>query len=994
MKPKNKKPISEAVSKVLNLLPHDECEYEARSEIEPYLIYLGKSEDTGCYLHKRRKVPVKGPWIEKPTYFPDNWTWNATEIRTHSAMFDLLKNLRPIHEIALLINGPNEDWKHGEIKTKDNQTCQSTYDHIWGIFDIDGKKHISIPNWRPVWSFKQTASAIFEYLAEQLPGVDWILCFSSSAGDPAKDGPCVRLICMLDEPKSTYAIKAFAKSQGWDTSIYNASRLIYTSDPVLTFEPFSKAKQRRTRLKSERIFWTGKERTLNTSNWSKLVVEETQSFDSIEVPIPNIRLFNHVLDALYEHNMVIDKIWDSKRKTFKYIIRCVNLPHNSSTKQADTVLWSPYNNQLTSAMCQHDGCIELLSESGLSGFKYLANRLIEENLMEKPILSGYDQDKSLKDIKKQLKKRWKDMKTGRGIDGLSLKIRAIHTVKHALALGMEDTEKNQRALVSFLAVHTNKPSETVEKLVTEYLKSPVRAKSGNTATMSETKLIEHCIDLAKDIDEHISYTDLKSGEELLGYMVRFFSLRICSNKTVISRFFKNHKGRMLLEEYTVEALKTFAKNKPIWRWDKKKPASADNIPVNPVDILLRADKRRSIEELVFDPTPDIILPKSKLNLWTGWAVEQQGSWRDCKLFLWHLRYVICDGDKVRYRYLLRWIAHIIQTPQIKTSVCPIIIGEQGTGKTLLWDYVLKMFGPHGKSFTATDRVTSNFNILLAYQLLVVTNEVIFARDNKQANTLKGLLTDLVFIFEKKGVDAFELDNCINMVSTTNEDHAAQVPRDDRRFFVTRANTRGKDICKEAGNRDYWNNLGAEMKGNGPAGLLSMLSQINLDGFYPQDFPQTSARLEQQIETAKMSDPVISLIHDAANAGVNPCTVELDRYYSQEQSWSLDKPLTVIKKDLRLVVEIYRKKQNVYKSISDHKISSTLKDLFQAKSLYEISTRTRVDGPQERCWIFPPLRETRQLIENWYNGKIDWEPIFPPDFISARTEFAEFTEISS
>ena len=46
----------------------------------------------------------------------------------------------------------------------------------------------------------------------------------------------------------------------------------------------------------------------------------------------------------------------------------------------------------------------------------------------------------------------------------------------------------------------------------------------------------------------------------------------------------------------------------------------------------------------------------------------------------HAFNIICNQDADRYIYLMKWAAHVIQKPELKTMVGPLIFGEQGAGK--------------------------------------------------------------------------------------------------------------------------------------------------------------------------------------------------------------------------------------------------------------------------------------------------------------------------
>jgi len=65
-------------------------------------------------------------------------------------------------------------------------------------------------------------------------------------------------------------------------------------------------------------------------------------------------------------------------------------------------------------------------------------------------------------------------------------------------------------------------------------------------------------------------------------------------------------------------------------------------------------------------------------------------------FLFH---IVCNSDTLCFEYLKRWHAFIRQNPEKKTEVVPVLMGQQGSGKTF-WVEMLfvGLFGSHGHMF--------------------------------------------------------------------------------------------------------------------------------------------------------------------------------------------------------------------------------------------------------------------------------------------------------
>ena len=66
------------------------------------------------------------------------------------------------------------------------------------------------------------------------------------------------------------------------------------------------------------------------------------------------------------------------------------------------------------------------------------------------------------------------------------------------------------------------------------------------------------------------------------------------------------------------------------------------------------------------------LKPNHLNLFSGWGgiAAAKG---DCALMLDHILHVVAAGDADKAKYLLDWLAHILQEPTKKPGVC-IVLG--------------------------------------------------------------------------------------------------------------------------------------------------------------------------------------------------------------------------------------------------------------------------------------------------------------------------------
>ena len=91
-------------------------------------------------------------------------------------------------------------------------------------------------------------------------------------------------------------------------------------------------------------------------------------------------------------------------------------------------------------------------------------------------------------------------------------------------------------------------------------------------------------------------------------------------------------------------------------------------------------------------------------------------------FLEHLNYIL-DGDTTAIGYILNWFAHLVQKPWIKIKSAPLIIGEQGIGKSMIGDMICAIVGLRNTTAVEESDLRSPFNEWIDGKLLVIVNEL-------------------------------------------------------------------------------------------------------------------------------------------------------------------------------------------------------------------------------------------------------------------------------
>jgi hypothetical protein len=260
---------------------------------------------------------------------------------------------------------------------------------------------------------------------------------------------------------------------------------------------------------------------------------------------------------------------------------------------------------------------------------------------------------------------------------------------------------------------------------------------------------------------------------------------------------------------------------------------------------LSASGRRTHSSLVFDPSGNC--PEGSYNTWRGLAVEPKKG--KCGKIVTHIRDVWCSGDTAQFEYVMRWLALLVQKPWIKPEVALVLRSKEGTGKTIVVQILLHIFGPHGFTTAQKDQVAGRFNGHLFDKVLVVLEEAFFAGDPTAVAAAKALVTNPVLGYEAKGKDAFSAPNYAHVITLTNNEWAVPAGADARRWMVL-------DVSEaRMADHAYFTALADCIENGGTEAFLNYLFKIDLEGWNPRVLPQSHALRAQQVETLTHRDPV-------------------------------------------------------------------------------------------------------------------------------------------
>ena len=260
---------------------------------------------------------------------------------------------------------------------------------------------------------------------------------------------------------------------------------------------------------------------------------------------------------------------------------------------------------------------------------------------------------------------------------------------------------------------------------------------------------------------------------------------------------------------------------------------------------VRHANRREYETVFFDPT----LPqehKGCFNLWRGITFpKKQGNWKKIRTHIWK---ILCNKDKEKFKYVIRWFAWAIQNPGTPAEVALVFKGNQGSGKGTILNMFVKIFGEHGMSISNVEHLTGSFNAHLAKCVFLMVDEAYNPKDRESEGVLKSLITEPRLAIEKKFQDTKVGKNCLHIAMSSNEDWVVPVNADSRRFFINETdnmytNGRAEESVKQA----YFDALNKEINNGGTEAMHYALASLDLKGWKPRvNVPKTEEFAKQQL----------------------------------------------------------------------------------------------------------------------------------------------------
>jgi phage/plasmid primase-like uncharacterized protein len=203
---------------------------------------------------------------------------------------------------------------------------------------------------------------------------------------------------------------------------------------------------------------------------------------------------------------------------------------------------------------------------------------------------------------------------------------------------------------------------------------------------------------------------------------------------------------------------------------------------DPVKFWLNNESRRMVnkDQVVFDPTLSCD-PDTSVNLYHG--ITMQPKQGECNLILELISH-LCSDNEEWLDWVLKWIAYPLQNKGAKMRTSVIIHGDEGSGKNLFWENVIKrIYGEYG-GVIGNAQIESQFNEWASKKLFFVADEVVTRNELRQLKgRLKQMITGETININPKNMTERTEANHMNFVFLSNELQPLALDKTDRRYMV-------------------------------------------------------------------------------------------------------------------------------------------------------------------------------------------------------------------
>ena len=268
-------------------------------------------------------------------------------------------------------------------------------------------------------------------------------------------------------------------------------------------------------------------------------------------------------------------------------------------------------------------------------------------------------------------------------------------------------------------------------------------------------------------------------------------------------------------------------------------------------------------EIVFNCDMSKVLP-TQYNLFEGFEhlnkikVENK---IDLSPIFEHIRSLV-NYDEEHFKYVISWLAQLVQQPHILPHTTLIFISDEGVGKDLFSKFISDVINDkYTHNTEKLENICGKFNSILGGKLLITINETNPVESRERIENIKFVITADKVTIEGKHKDPIKTDNFCRFIFFSNRLFAFPVEENSRRPIIFKASN--KYLPSNYGieeNKKYFTNLAENIYKNKQyqKAFLDYLKSYDISNFNPKNI--VKSELHQELEENSISPIVHFLAH--------------------------------------------------------------------------------------------------------------------------------------
>ena len=304
------------------------------------------------------------------------------------------------------------------------------------------------------------------------------------------------------------------------------------------------------------------------------------------------------------------------------------------------------------------------------------------------------------------------------------------------------------------------------------------------------------------------------------------------------------------------------------------PRKGNGMPGKPSELF--PDWRGDVVDMLgFDPRAEQFYKRGAVrycNAFVGTmpdveAITPEVQWA-IDLYVGHLL-ALCNGDVEVRDILMQWMARIVQLPGQIARWAIMLIGEEGTGKTMLVKPLIDALGQGNVRVVGAKSINNKGGFMdwaAAGKLLGVLNDFVISGPEKYetAEAIKPVITDDYVTITRKGKVEITYENYANYLANGNSKSPLPITRGARRWYFIRTSQMDQFIERDkAGAAQYFDRLAHAVRALTPGQWRAFWDGVSVAADFPQRAPW-SRELENVIanDISEAKHAVMEIVGDA------------------------------------------------------------------------------------------------------------------------------------